>query len=34
MSDIKDLSLAAMDINMDQLTDEPQHYLTSWEEGT
>ncbi|MDT8388623.1 MAG: adenosylhomocysteinase [Thiogranum sp.] len=28
------LKLAAMGITIDQLTDEQQHYLASWEEGT
>jgi adenosylhomocysteinase len=28
------LKLAAMNINIDALTDEQQHYLSSWQEGT
>ena len=28
------LKLTAMDIRIDQLTDEQQHYLSSWQEGT
>ena len=28
------LKLAAMNITIDQLTEEQQHYLTSWQEGT
>ena len=28
------LKLQAMDISIDQLTDEQQHYLSSWQEGT
>lgn len=31
---IAQLKLDAMDINIDQLTDEQQLYLTSWQEGT
>lgn len=31
---VASLKLAAMDIQIDQLTDEQQHYLTSWQEGT
>lgn len=31
---IAQLKLNAMGINIDQLTDEQQHYLTSWQEGT
>jgi adenosylhomocysteinase len=32
--EIAALKLAAMGINIDTLTDEQQHYLNSWEEGT
>ena len=32
--EIAQLKLAAMNIHIDQLTDEQQHYLSSWEEGT
>ena len=28
------LKLAAMNIAIDELTDEQQHYLSSWQEGT
>jgi adenosylhomocysteinase len=28
------LKLASMGIAIDSLTDEQQHYLTSWQEGT
>ncbi len=31
---VASLKLAAMDIQIDQLTDEQQHYLSSWQEGT
>ena len=31
---IAQLKLDAMDINIDQLSDEQQRYLTSWQEGT
>ena len=31
---IAKLKLDAMDINIDQLTEEQQHYLSSWQEGT
>jgi adenosylhomocysteinase len=31
---IAQLKLAAMNISIDQLTDEQQHYLSSWQEGT
>ncbi len=32
--EIAQLKLTAMNIHIDQLTDEQQHYLSSWEEGT
>jgi adenosylhomocysteinase len=32
--EIAQLKLAAMNISIDQLTDEQQHYLSSWQEGT
>ena len=32
--EIARLKLAAMDIHIDQLTDEQQRYLASWQEGT
>ncbi|MCG6938699.1 MAG: adenosylhomocysteinase [Gammaproteobacteria bacterium] len=32
--EIARLKLAAMNIHIDQLTDEQQHYLASWQEGT
>jgi S-adenosylhomocysteine hydrolase len=32
--DICDAELAAMNIHIDQLTDEQQRYLSSWQEGT
>ncbi len=32
--EIAKLKLAAMNIHIDQLTDEQQHYLSSWQEGT
>lgn len=32
--EIAELKLKAMDIQIDQLTDEQQHYLSSWQEGT
>ena len=32
--EIAQLKLTAMDINIDQLTDEQHEYLTSWKEGT
>ncbi|MGD2053739.1 MAG: adenosylhomocysteinase [Gammaproteobacteria bacterium] len=31
---VASLKLAAMNITIDQLTDEQQHYLSSWQEGT
>jgi len=31
---VASLKLAAMNIQIDQLTDEQQHYLSSWQEGT
>jgi adenosylhomocysteinase len=31
---VASLKLAAMNISIDQLTDEQQHYLSSWQEGT
>jgi adenosylhomocysteinase len=31
---VASLKLAAMNIAIDQLTDEQQHYLSSWQEGT
>jgi adenosylhomocysteinase len=31
---VAQLKLAAMNINIDALTDEQQHYLSSWQEGT
>jgi len=32
--EIAQLKLRAMDISIDQLTDEQQHYLNSWQQGT
>ena len=32
--EIAQLKLAAMNISIDQLTTEQQHYLSSWQEGT
>ena len=33
-AEVARLKLKAMDIEIDTLTAEQQHYLTSWEEGT
>ena len=33
-SQVAALKLAAMDIRIDELTDEQRQYLTSWQEGT
>jgi adenosylhomocysteinase len=33
-AEVARLKLEAMRIEIDTLTDEQQHYLTSWQEGT
>ena len=33
-AEVARLKLAAMDVKIDNLTDEQQHYLSSWQEGT